>query len=155
MGWGLSGLVVFSADDQYVLPFGRARLRHAGLRRKRLNSHVMVRVKRVPVECGRDRPMRYDGADGVAHVGGLFGVDRQEVVDRRIRRHHDGIGGDDPAVCSLDPRRLTARDGLCMRPGEDASSGTLNGRSDRGQVLKRVELRLARKSQTRPRIEVQ
>ena len=48
---------------------------------------------------------------------------------------------------------ITALDGFCVRCGEDAAPGALSGPSDRGQVLERVELRLAGKSQARPRIE--
>ena len=40
-----------------------------------------------------------------------------------------------------------------MGCGKDACSGALRGRSDRGQVIERMELRLPGKSQTGPRIE--
>src|ERR671939_91824 len=92
-------LVVFASDDQHVVAslafFTAARFafsRHA------LDSHVMIRVERVPVERLRDCAARHARADDIREIGSLLGVYGEAVVDRSVGRHDDRAGSDGCAV---------------------------------------------------------
>ncbi len=91
----LSGLMIFSAHDEDFLLAGAGTVSDAP------HTHVMVGrgcialvlrvLSGVPEERMRDDPGCDQGGDHVAAIGGLFGMNRDALVDRRVRRDHDRI----------------------------------------------------------------
>ena len=83
----LAGLVVLAADDQDVhgLVVVSAQLAVG----RPLEPDVVVRILGVPVERVGDRAGGDAGADRIGMIRRLFGMNRDEIVERRVGRDDD------------------------------------------------------------------
>ena len=138
---GLSGLVIFPADEE-ALPA----LPH------RLKPHVVKRVLDVPVKRARHGTLGHEGPDDVRHVRRLLRVDRDAVVDRAVRRHDDGPGGD-LAVPAGDAGRRSGLDAFGVEPAENASTPAADGARESAEIAQGMKLSLAAEAHAGPRVE--
>ena len=87
----LSGLVILAADNQDVdrVAVVAAQL---GVRRA-VQADVVIRIVRIPVERRRDRARLDSRANRVGVIRRLLGVNRDEIVERRVGGDDDRSGG--------------------------------------------------------------
>jgi hypothetical protein len=110
--------VILAADDQHIM---RSIVFRAVF--DRLQANVMVWIGRVPVKRFRDGACGHARADSISSVRSLLGVNGEDVVDRSVRRHDDGVRRDGVAVfvvtCAVllsPPSILSACVPVKMRP---------------------------------------
>jgi hypothetical protein len=122
---GLARLMVLAADDQNVA---------VGIGLAFLQPHIVIRLKRVPIECIADGVFRNTGTDHVRHVGRLLGMERDEVVDRRVRGHDDGVG-DDLVLADFDRRGVAPFDVVGVAVAVDLAALVFDRLCDGREIL--------------------
>src|SRR4051812_21730982 len=137
----LAGLMVFAADDECLVLAIRCQ------------PHIMIRIEGIPIQTlvnASWHPHTYY----ISPIGGLLGMDRDPIVDWRIRRHDDRVCGNSRTFTCLDLTRRAVGEAVGLGLVKDSSSFRFNRARQGVQIFQWMKLRLARESQTRPRVEI-
>src|ERR1043165_1303843 len=113
----------------------------------------MIRIASVPVERTCDRVFRNQYPNHVSHVRRLPGVNRDAIVDRRVRRHHDDFAVNYWSMTRLDARFCPTFDLRRMSMAEQATTIRQARACQTFDVIERMKVGLAWKAQPRAGVE--
>ena len=74
-------------------------------------------------------------------------MNRDAIIHRSIRRHHNRVGPDRVAAGGGDVRMISALDLVSVSSGEDLAAGSLDRARQSGEIFQWMKLALARKKQ--------
>src|ERR1700682_1371788 len=85
-----------------------------------LEANVVIGIGSVPIESFRYRTMRDARTHDGRQIGCLLGMNGEEIIDGRVRRHNYGCGSDNWAAACLNASAFTAFNltGMCARVDE-------------------------------------
>ena len=107
-----------------------------------LQPHVVIGLKRIPVEPVGQRAFGKRKRHGVGAVRRLLGMDGVFVVDRRVGGH-DCVACLDHVLAGLHQHAVFILLHVIDRGlGVEAAAGLLNGGGKPGEILERMERRL-------------
>ncbi len=134
----LTRFVIFTANDQNIM---RIIIFVA------LETYVMIRIARVPVERLSDRASRNNNADHVRDVRRLLGMNRDAIVHRSVRRYYYDVCRHNRPVTGFNPSVLATCDLCRMSLAENSTAIAHYCTSKAIHVFERMKLRLSWKSQ--------
>src|SRR5687768_10482761 len=147
VGIGLAGLVILSTDDEdLVIGFLTGRIL------ERLESDVVIGVRRVPVQSVRDRAFRNTRTDHISPRRCLLAVNYQPVIDGSIGADDDVVGADDVTLARGDFGGDSIHDFFGVYARIDLATIAQNRARESLQILERMKGRLAWKPQRDTRV---
>jgi hypothetical protein len=113
----------------------------------RLQSDVVIRVGRIPVQSIGDGSLGYASADDIRPVCGLLAVNDQPVVNGSVGTDDDVVGADHVTIAGRDFGGDSVDDFFRVHARIDLAAVAQNRAGETLQVFERVKRRLARKPQ--------
>src|SRR5687768_316938 len=79
-------------------------------------------------------------ANHIGSIGSLFGMYGDNIIDRRVGRNHDGVGGYDEPVTGFDTGLRAALHRAGMGSREDAAAVSFDRAAESAQILQGMKL---------------
>src|ERR1043166_2449080 len=107
----------------------------------------------IPKKYRRNRSAWNPRADYISRIGRLLCMNRHQIVNRRIRRHDDGVGSYCATARRGDAGVTAAFDLIGMRFSKNPAAIAFDGLRQPCQIFQRMKLSLSWKMQTGTGVE--